>query len=136
MVTTFNALDDDGRQTSVLLAMQHAFEMLIKAALRERRVEVFDRGTGRSIGFEKCLRLSQQHLRLSEEQLGVLRAIDALRDDEQHWLAVVNEGLLYLHTRAAITLFDEILQDVLGERLADHLPERVLPISTRPITKY
>ena len=78
--------------------------------------------------------LSQEHLNLSTEQTGLLRALDALRDDEQHWLAEVNEGLLYIHARAAITLFDEILHDVFGERLADHLPERVLPISTRPLT--
>ena len=134
MVRAFNELDDDGRQTTVMLHLQHAFEMLLKAALRERRIRVFERDTGRSIGFEKCVRLAAEHLGLSAEQTGVLRAIDALRDDEQHWLAAVNEGLLYLHCRGAITLFDEILNDVFGERLAQHLPERVLPISTRPVT--
>ncbi len=95
---------------------------------------MFDKGTGRSIGFEKCLRLSGEHLGLSPEQLGLLRALDALRDDEQHWLASLNEGLLYLHARGAITLFDEVLSGAFGERLADHLPTRVLPISTRPMT--
>jgi hypothetical protein len=134
MVTAFNGLDDEGRQTAVLIALQHAFEMLLKAALRERRVVVFDKRTGRSIGLEKCLRLSQEHLNLSDDQLGVLRTIDNLRDEEQHWLAQVNEGLLYVHARAAITLFDEILNDVFHERLAEHLPERVLPVSTRPMT--
>jgi hypothetical protein len=134
MVTAFNGLDDEGRQTAVLIALQHAFEMLLKAALRERRVVVFDKRTGRSIGLEKCLRLSQEHLKLSDDQLGVLRTIDNLRDEEQHWLAQVNEGLLYVHARAAITLFDEILNDVFHERLAEHLPERVLPVSTRPMT--
>jgi len=29
-VTAFNALDNDGRVTSVLLNLQHAFEMLLK----------------------------------------------------------------------------------------------------------
>lgn len=86
-----------------------------------------------TVGFEKCVRLSQEHLNLSPEQTGPLRVLDALRDDEQHWLAEVNEGLLYIDARAAITLFDEILHNVFGERLADHLPERVLPISTRPL---
>ena len=134
MVAAFNDLDDDGRQTAVMLAVQHAFEMLLKGALHDRKVKVFDKGTGRSIGFEKCLRLSGEHLGLSPEQLGLLRALDALRDDEQHWLASLNEGLLYLHARGAITLFDEVLSGAFGERLADHLPTRVLPISTRPMT--
>ncbi len=134
MVRAFNELDDDGRQTTVMLHLQHAFEMELKAALSERGVRVFERESGRSIGFEKCVRLSEEHLGLTAEQSGLLRAIDALRDDEQHWLATVNEGLLYLHARGAITLFDEILGDVFDERLADHLPERVLPVSTRPVT--
>src|SRR5687767_3105520 len=84
---SFNGVDEDGRQTTVLLHLQHAFEMLLKAGLRQKNVQVFDRRTGRSIGFDKCLNLARQHLGVSEEQIGVLRAIDALRDDEQHYLA-------------------------------------------------
>jgi hypothetical protein len=129
---SFNSLDDDGRQTSVLLHLQHALEMLLKAALREKGVHVFDKSTGRSVGFKKCLHLAPEHLRLSEEQCGLLRTIDALRDDEQHYFGDLNEGLLYVHVRGAFTLFDEILDGVFGERLADHLPGRVLPISTEP----
>ena len=135
MVTTFNGVDDDGRQNAVIRELQHAFEMLLKASLWEKNnVTVFDKKSGRSIGFDKCVRLAREHLGLSDEQLGLLRAIDALRDDEQHWLAELNEGLLYLHARAAVTLFDEILDQAFGERLASHLPERVLPISTKPPT--
>lgn len=132
----FNGTDDDGRQTAVLLHLQHAFEMLLKGALSQKGVDVFERGAGRavgrSIGYEKCVRLARQHLSLTDEQCGTLRAIDSMRDDEQHWIADFSEGLLYLHTRAGVTLFDEVLHDVFGERLADHLPERVLPISTSP----
>lgn len=117
-----------------MLALQHAFEMLLKAALRDRSIDVFDRRTGKSVGFEKCVRLAGEHLGLNAEQQGLLRAVDALRDEEQHWLATVNEGLLYLHVRAAVTLFDELLATAFEERLADHLPERVLPISTKPST--
>jgi hypothetical protein len=134
----FNGVEDDGRQTAVLLHLQHSFEMLLKGALCEKNVDVFERGTdstvGRSIGYEKCVRLARQHVSLTEEQCGTLRAIDAMRDDEQHWIADFNEGLLYLHARAGVTLFDEILRSVFNERLADHLPERVLPISTTPPT--
>src|SRR4051812_29355574 len=83
-----------------MLHLRHALEMLPKAALRERRVRVFERDSGRSIGFEKCVRLAGEHLGLSADQSGLLRALDALRDDEQHWLAAINEGLLYLHAPA------------------------------------
>ncbi len=128
----FNGVDDDGRQTTVLLHLQHSFEMVLKAALSEKGVTVFDRRSGRSIGFEKCVNLSSEHLGLSEAGLGVMRAIAALRDDEQHYLASVSEDLLYVHARGAVTLFEGILAANFGERLADHLPERVLPISTSP----
>jgi hypothetical protein len=39
------------------------------------------------------------------------------------------------HAWAAETRFDEILQNTFGEPLADHLTERVLPISTNPVTE-
>jgi hypothetical protein len=126
----FNSYDDDGRVTAVLLHLQHAFEMLLKAGLVQCRIEVLDPKLGRSIGMEKCINLGRQHLRLSESEAGLLRAVDALRDDEQHWFTLFSEGLLYAHVRGAVTLFDELLQREFSDRLATHLPARVLPIST------
>ncbi|NHT16138.1 hypothetical protein G6556_00290 [Cellulomonas sp. IC4_254] len=132
--TAFNSPHDEGRVTQVLLSLQHAFEMLLKAALVQHNVPVFDRKLGRSIGFEKCLGLAaaDTRIKLSNNDAGTLRAIDAMRDDEQHWFNEVSEQLLYLHARAAVTLFDELLTRVFSERLADHLPVRVLPISVAP----
>jgi hypothetical protein len=128
----FNDLDDDGRVTTVLLHLQHALEMLLKASLREKGVRVLDKTSGRTIGFKKCASLGEEHLKLSKEQCGLLRTIDALRDDEQHYFGELSEGLLYVHIRAGFTLVDELLDKVFHERLADHLPIRVLPISTEP----
>jgi len=131
-MTAFNSPHDEGRHTSVLLHMQHAFEMLLKATLAQKGKKVFDRTTGRSIGFEAAVREAQQlpGVKVTTEEAGTLRAIDALRDDEQHWFNEVSEGLLYLHTRAGVTLFDELLTRGFKQKLADHLPNRVLPIST------
>jgi hypothetical protein len=130
----FNSPRDDGRVTKVLLHLQHSFEMLLKAALVQARKPVFDETTGRSIGFERCigLAMSDDTLRLSDADAGTLRAIDAMRDDEQHWFNEVSEQILYLHVRAAVTLFDDVLQRVFGERLSTVLPERVLPVSADP----
>lgn len=134
-MTAFNSPHDDGRVTAVLLHLQHSFEMLLKAALVQDRVpQVFDTETGRSIGFARCLHeaRSTPRVRLTDEEAGTLRAVDAMRDDEQHWFTLVDEGLLYLHARAAVTLFDDLLHRAFGERLADHLPLRVLPIGSEP----
>jgi hypothetical protein len=48
-MTSFNSPDDDGRVTRVVLHLQHAFEMLLKAALVQDRLVVFDKKMGRSI---------------------------------------------------------------------------------------
>ena len=131
-VAAFNGFADEGRHCAVLRDLQHSFEMLVKAALTQNRVSVFDKHLGRSLGFEKCVNLAREHLGVTEDEAGTLRAIDALRDDEQHWHATISEGLLYAHVRAGVTLFDDLLQRCFDERLVEHLPHRVLPISAEP----
>lgn len=128
----FNSLEDEGRHTTVLLHLQHAFEMLLKAALHQRGVPVMDPNSGRSIGFKKCLNHAPEHLGLTPAEIGTLRTIDRLRGDEYHYLGLVSEGILFLHLRAAVTIFDHTLQTAFGQTLADQLPARVLPISTQP----
>lgn len=125
----FNSHQEDGRVTTVLLHLQHAFEMLLKACLVEKRISVFDSKLGRSIGFDKCVNLGMQHVALTPDEAGLLRAIDAMRDDEQHWYTETSEGLLYAHCRAAVSLFDDCLVRAFEDRLVEHLPLRVLPIS-------
>ncbi|MEU8999277.1 hypothetical protein AB0C95_31385 [Streptomyces caniferus] len=134
MTAAFNAVDEEGRTSSVLLSLQHSFEMLLKAALVHNNVPVFDKSLGRSIGFEKCLQLARQEpgVKITDAEAGTLRAIDALCDDEQHSFNSVSEPILFVHARAGVTLFDDLLNRVFGERLADILPLRVLPISTDP----
>ncbi len=61
-----------------------------------------------------------------------MRAIDALRNEAQHWFVFVSEDLLYLQTRALITSFDAYLKRMLDLSLSNHIPSRVLPISTMP----
>jgi hypothetical protein len=135
-VTAFNACEEDGRITTVLLHLQHAAEMLLKAVLVQKQVRVFDAGKQTSIGFEKCVKLAMQHAKLTPEEAGLLRAIDAFRDAEQHWMIVVPEDALFLHARGLVTIFDDLLKRALGDALAEHLPGRVLPISTQPPVSF
>jgi hypothetical protein len=114
-IGAFNGMDDDGRQSAVLLHLQHAAEMLLKAALSEKKVKVFDSRSGRSIGFERCLALGSEHLSVTADQAGTLRTIDALRDDEQHWLGQISEELLFLHVRATIEVLDDVMKCAFGE---------------------
>lgn len=134
-MTAFNSFDDDGRVTMVLMHLQHACEMLLKAVLCQRKANVFDKESGRSIGFERCLGLCQAHHGLTKDEAGIMRAIDAQRDAAQHWFVYVTEDLLYLQTRALITAFDAYLKRMLETDLQSHIPPRVLPSRpSRPAT--
>lgn len=42
-LVSFNSFNEDGRSTTVLLHLQHACEMLIKAALSQKRIPIFDK---------------------------------------------------------------------------------------------
>ena len=130
-LAAFNSYDEDGRITTVLLHLQHACEMLLKAALVQTRVGIFDK-TGRSYRFEKCLNLAKMHCGLTHGEAGVMRAVDSLRDAEQHWIIFTEEDVLYLHARGLVTAVDEVLKRVFDDDLTSHLPVRVLPISTEP----
>lgn len=118
-MSSFNSYEDDGRVTCLLLHLQHACEMLLKAVLVQARADVFEKKTGKSIGFERCLNLAQTKCGLTKPEAGIMRAVDALRDAEQHWIVVVSEDMLYLHTRALITAFDDILKRMLSDVSTD-----------------
>ncbi|RVJ51263.1 hypothetical protein CN166_27980 [Sinorhizobium medicae] len=131
-MSTFNSYDDEGRVCSVLLHLQHACEMLLKAVLVQKGVKVFDDKSGKSIGFERALNLCRQKHSLTESEAGTMRMIDALRDAEQHWFTVVEEDVLFLQTRALITVFDSYMKRALELDLSSRIPARVLPVSTKP----
>ena len=50
--------------------------------------------------------------------------------------ARISEQQLYLYAQAGVTVFDDILETVFGQSLSEHLPERVLPISSSPPTDF
>ena len=131
-MSRFNAYDDEGRICTVLLHLQHACEMLLKAVLVQNRVTVFDDKSGMSIGFDRALNLCRQNHGLKEGEAGTMRVIDALRDAEQHWFTIIEEYVLYLHTRALVTVFDAYSKRALDLDLSSHIPARVLPVSTKP----
>jgi hypothetical protein len=131
-MSAFNSYDDEGRITLVLMNLQHACEMLLKAILSQRKVKVFEKTTGKTIGFERCLGLCSANHQLTTAEAGIMRSIDALRDAAQHWYVFVSEDLLYLQTRALITAYDAYLQRMLEIDLRSTIPPRVLPISTMP----
>lgn len=132
----FNNHDDDGRPETVLLMLQHASEMLVKALLVQKGQDVFEKEKGTSIGIEKALNIAHSKGWISSAQAGSIRVIVAMRDQAQHWMIVVPEDALYINARALITTLDEILTGHFEDTLADNLPVRVLPLSTQALPDF
>jgi hypothetical protein len=136
-IELFNRPHDRARVSSTLIQLDHAFEMLMKAAILHRSGSIRERRAKETIGFDACVRrsLSDGKIKyLIEEQALVLQTINGLRDAAQHHLLEISEGQLYVHVQSGVTLFRDILKNVFDQELANHLPSRVLPVSTSPPT--
>lgn len=131
----FNRPSDRGRTESVLIFLDHSFEMLLKASLLHRGGKIREPRAKQTIGFDACVRraLSDGSVKfLTREQALTLQSINSLRDAAQHHLVDLSEQHLYLHAQSAVTLFRDLLKTVFNHDLASYLPERVLPVSTTP----
>lgn len=134
-IELFNRPNDAGRVHGVLIFMDHAFEMLLKASIIERRGKVLQEGKSETIGMSLCIRkcLSDDKVRfLNAEQVLVLQTLNSLRDAAQHYVIEVSEQQLYFHCQAGLTLFRDITKAVFKIDLRSKLPDRVLPLSTVP----
>ncbi len=136
-IELFNRPSDRGRVSSTLIQLDHAFEMLLKAAILHRGGGIREKRAKQTIGFDACVRraLSDGTIKfLSDEQALVLQTINGLRDAAQHHLLDISEGQLYVHIQSGVTLFRDLLKSVFAQDLVSHLPTRVLPVSTSPPT--
>lgn len=133
-IDSFNSPWDRGRIEAFLIMMDHSFEMLLKAAILHRNGRIREKGEINTIGFDTCIRrgLSSPGIQfLTDEQALTLQALNNLRDAAQHHYLDISEDHLYLHAQSGLTLFRDLLESVFRQNLADHLPERVLPIATK-----
>jgi hypothetical protein len=129
----FNRPHDLGRSEAVLILLHHAFEMLLKAIIRDRTGIIHGKGQKYSYSFDRCLEVAQNTLKvISTDERTTLSILDANRDTAVHFYQDISEDLLYLLAEASIRLFDDLLGRCFDQKLADIIPSRVLPISTRP----
>jgi hypothetical protein len=131
----FNRSWGIARAEAVLLQLDRSFEMLLKAAIVHKGGRIRERRAKQTIGFDHCVRkcLTDASVKcLDAEQALTLQVINGLRDAAQHYVLEISEDELYLQAQAGVTLFRDMLRRVFGVDLVDYLPERVLPVSTRP----
>ena len=131
----YNRPSDRGRVHAVLILVDHAFEMLLKAGIIHRGGKIWKRGENQTIGFNECLgkALSEKGVQfLIDEQDLQLRTLNSLRDAAQHYLLDLSEQHFYIHVQAGFTLFNDVYRKVFEKELYVHLLTRVLPVSTTP----
>ncbi len=131
----FNRPWDRGRQETVLILLDRAFELLLKAAIVHQDGRIREAKARETIGFDKCVRkcLSDVQVRcLDENEAITIQMINSLRDAAQHYILDISEDQLYLHAQAGVTLYGGLLQRVFSQDLSSHLPERALPVAVNP----
>ena len=134
-VELFNRPNDRGRTDGVLILMDRSLELLLKAAIVHRGGEIWQRSAKETIGFDKAIRVALSNGQakfLDQSDATTLRHLHAQRNAAQHHLSDISEGLLYMTVTSSLSVFRSIFENVLNRRLADELPERVLPLSTSP----
>lgn len=132
-IELFNRPSEIARTQATLMLLHHAFELFLKAAILQSGRPVHDKTTRYSFGFDKCLSVSHEDLRiLSKDERASLSILDAQRDLATHYYAETSEDVLYVLAQSAVTLFGKLLKTVFNDDLVDHLPARVMPISARP----
>ena len=132
-IELFNRPHDQGRAEGVLIFLHHAFEMLLKSIIKDKTGTVHRKEEKYSYNFDKCLEVAQNEINIiSADERRTLSILDAHRDTIVHYYQEISEDMLYIQTQAAVTLFGDLLKNFFQERLADLMPERVLPVSTRP----
>lgn len=94
---------------------------------------IHSKGGKYSYSFDKCLEVAQNEIKIiSSDERRTLSILDAQRDIAMHYYQEFSENFLYMQAQATVTLFDDLLKKTFNERIGDILPERVLPVSTRP----
>ncbi len=132
-IELFNRPYEYGRTEAVLIALDHSFEMLMKAIIYEKTGKTRARRSKYSYAFKKCVNIMKDTLHIIiEDQAMTLNTINDLRDAAMHHVISLSEESLYLHSQSGVTLFDDLLRGEFNKPLRDYLPERVLPISTNP----
>lgn len=138
-VEVFNRPSTVARTSGVLLSLQHALEMLFKAAIYDRRGTILPKRGKIAYSFSECLGILKSGEQLLDDHQALAAAIiDSHRDAVQHWGAAMREQALYADIQSGLTLCDDFLRQAFGESLADEpaFAGRTLPVCTNPPREF
>lgn len=134
-IELFNRPSPAGREHATVMMAAHAFEMLLKASIYEKRRQVQFSGSDRSFDLGKCVSVAETSLGIIDAgDRVVLLALKEDRDAATHDVISMSDDVLWLHLRSAVTIFRKVLLGLTGQDLTEVMPGRVLPVSARPPT--
>ncbi|MCY4377429.1 MAG: hypothetical protein OXC31_27030 [Spirochaetaceae bacterium] len=91
-IELFNRPHDRGRPEAVLILLHHAFEMLLKAIIKDRTGAIHPKEGTHTYGFDKCLDIAQHEIGLlSTDERTTLSILDAHRDIAVHYYQELSE---------------------------------------------
>ena len=135
-VDHFNRCWDRGRTEAVLIFLDRAFELLLKAIIVEQGGSIRDkRDSTRTITHDSCLRMCFSDARvkcLGDEDVVALQNLNSLRDAAQHYIVEPSEGQLYVYAQSAVTTFKRLAADTLGLEISADVPDRMVVVSASP----
>lgn len=135
-VDHFNRCWDRGRTEAVLIFLDRAFELLLKAVIVEKGGSIRDKQDhSRTIGHDACLRMCFSNLTvkcLNDEDVVALQNLNSLRDAAQHYIVEPSEGQLYVYSQAAVTTFKRLASEALGFDISADVPDRMVVVSASP----
>ena len=134
-VELFNRASDRGRYSAVIIHLDHGLEMLLKAALLDGGGDLRGSNEHTTIDFNACIRKCATGLKvplLRPADAKALLGFHAIRCEEQHFLSDQDEGFLYEMVRIGVKSFADLWERAFGEKIDTLLPDRVIPLATRP----
>src|SRR6266850_876751 len=114
-VVIFNRPSDTGRIEGVLLFLNDAFEMPLKAIVLEKTGRIRGPRERYNYGYEKCIGICESQLHaLNKDEALVLRNLNGFRAAAAHDVVEISEGLLYGHAQSAVQIFAPLLNSEYG----------------------
>jgi hypothetical protein len=126
------------RQETILMLLNHAFEMLLKAAVLKKTGRLRAKGEKHNYSFAKCLGICFLKLELfNETSLAGLKIINSLRDAAVHDTLQLNEGILAHFYVMAVIIFHDILKRVsAAKQIERRIPLKKILIESRPAEEF
>lgn len=114
-IELFNRPSPAGREHATVMMADHAFEMLLKGAIYEKRRTVAFSSGDRSFDLGKCVAIAESDLGiLTADDRVLLMALKEDRDTATHDVISMSDDVLWIHLRSAVTIFRRVLNDLTG----------------------